>query len=176
MNKLNVLFLKIVPFLFLFISSILFSQTVIVSGEVVDDKGDALPGVSIIVEGTTNGVETDFDGNYVININTPNAVLLFSYLGFETQKIKISDQKKINVILKESADQLDEIRIVAFSKQKKNSVIGSMTSIKASELKQPTSNITNALAGKISGLISYQRSGEPGQDNAAFFIRGVTTF
>ena len=176
MNKLNVLFLKIVPFLFLFIPSILFSQTVIVSGEVVDDKGDALPGVSIIVEGTTNGVETDFDGNYVININTPNAVLLFSYLGFETQKIKISDQKKINVILKESADQLDEIRIVAFSKQKKNSVIGSMTSIKASELKQPTSNITNALAGKISGLISYQRSGEPGQDNAAFFIRGVTTF
>lgn len=176
MNKLNVLFLKIVPFLFLFIPSILFSQTVIVSGEVVDDKGDALPGVSIIVEGTSKGAETDFDGNYVININTPNAVLIFSYLGFETQKIKVLDQKKINIILKESADELDEIRIVAFSKQKKNSVIGSITTIKASELKQPTSNITNTLAGKISGLISYQRSGEPGQDNAAFFIRGVTTF
>ena len=77
MNKSTVLFLKIVPFLFLFIPSILFSQTVIVSGEVVDDKGDALPGVSIIVEGTTNGAETDFDGNYVININTPNASLHF---------------------------------------------------------------------------------------------------
>jgi TonB-linked SusC/RagA family outer membrane protein len=176
MNKLTVLFLKIVPILFLVIPSILVSQTVIVSGEVVDEKGEALPGVSIIVEGTTNGAETDFDGNYVINITTPNAVLQFSYLGFETQKIKVLDQKKINVILKESANQLDEIRIVAFSKQKKNSVIGSMTSIKASELKQPTSNITNTLAGKISGLISYQRSGEPGQDNAAFFIRGVTTF
>jgi len=176
MNKLTVLFLKIILFLCLFFPSILLSQTVIVSGEVVDEKGDALPGVSIIVEGTTNGAETDFDGNYVINITTPNAVLQFSYLGFETQKIKVLDQKKINVILKESSDQLDEIRIVAFSKQKKNSVIGSMTSIKASELKQPTSNITNTLAGKISGLISYQRSGEPGQDNAAFFIRGVTTF
>ena len=176
MNKLTVLFFKIIPFLCLFFPSILVSQTVLVSGEVVDEKGEALPGVSIIVEGTTNGAETDFDGNYVINITTPNAVLQFSYLGFETQKIKVLDQKKINVILKESADQLDEIRIVAFSKQKKNSVIGSMTSIKASELKQPTSNITNTLAGKISGLISYQRSGEPGQDNAAFFIRGVTTF
>jgi len=65
---------------------------------------------------------------------------------------------------------------VAFSKQKKSSVIGSVTSIKVSDLKQPTANITNSLAGQISGLISYQRSGEPGADNAAFFIRGVTTF
>ena len=176
MNKIITFFLKLVPILLLFVTTISNSQTVIVSGEVVDQSGSSLPGVSVIVEGTTNGAETDFDGKYVININTPNATLIFSYLGFETQKIKVLDKKKINVILKESSDELDEIRIVAFSKQKKNSVIGSITTIKATELKQPTSNITNALAGKISGLISYQRSGEPGQDNAAFFIRGVTTF
>ena len=152
------------------------SQTVIVSGEVTDSLGNLLPGVSILVEGTTNGTTTDFDGKYAINIKTPNAILVFSYLGFETQKIKVSDQKKINVILKDGLDQLEEIQIVAFSKQKKNSVIGSITTVKVTDLKQPTANLTNSLAGQISGLISYQRSGEPGQDNAAFFIRGVTTF
>lgn len=152
------------------------SQTVIVSGEVSDSLGNLLPGVSILVEGTTNGITTDFDGKYAINIKTPNAILVFSYLGFENQKIKVLDQKKINVILKEGLDQLEEVQIVAFSKQKKNSVIGSITTVKVSNLKQPSANLTNSLAGQISGLISYQRSGEPGQDNAAFFIRGVTTF
>lgn len=176
MNKLAVLFLKILPFITLFLTTFSFSQTAIVTGEVVDSSGNYLPGVSIIVEGTTNGISTDFDGKYAINIKTSNATLVFTYLGFETQKIKVGNENRINVILKESLDQLDEIQVVAFSKQKKNSVIGSITTLKVSELKQPTSNITNALAGKISGLISYQRSGEPGQDNAAFFIRGVTTF
>lgn len=168
--------LKALPFIILFITTLTVSQTAIVTGKVADDSGNYLPGVSIFVEGTTNGISTDFDGKYAINIKTPNATLIFAYLGFETKKIKVGDKKIVNVILKESLDQLDEIQIVAFSKQKKNSVIGSITTLKVSEIKQPTSNITNTLAGKISGLISYQRSGEPGQDNAAFFIRGVTTF
>lgn len=176
MNKRTALFLKILPFLFLLITTYTFGQTVIVKGEVVDSSGNLLPGVSILVEGTTNGITTDFDGNYVINIKTPNATLIFAYLGFKTKKILVGNQKKINVILKESSDELEEIQVVAFSKQKKNSVIGSITTIKVSDLKQPTANLTNSLAGQISGLISYQRSGEPGADNAAFFIRGVTTF
>jgi TonB-linked SusC/RagA family outer membrane protein len=176
MHKLRLLFLKLLPFVFVLGATFSFSQTVIVSGEIVDVSGNYLPGVSILVEGTTSGASTDFDGKYIINLKTPNATLIFQYLGFETQKIKVGNQKKINLILKESFDQLEEIQVVAFSKQKKNSVIGSITTLKVSELKQPTSNITNTLAGKISGLISYQRSGEPGADNAAFFIRGVTTF
>ena len=146
MNKLTVLFLKLLPYVFLLGVTFSFSQTVIVSGEIVDDSGNYLPGVSILVEGTTNGASTDFDGQYVINIKTPNATLIFQYLGFETQKIKVGNQKKINLILKESADQLDEVQVVAFSKQKKNSVIGSITTLKVSELKQPTSNITNTLS------------------------------
>jgi TonB-linked SusC/RagA family outer membrane protein len=176
MNKLTALFLKLVPVLFYFSTALSFSQTVIISGEVVDGSGNLLPGVSILVEGTTNGTTSDFDGKYVINIKTENATLLFAYLGFKPQKVKVDNQKKINVILIESEDQLEEIQIVAFSKQKKNSVIGSITTVKVGDLKQPTSNLTNSLAGQISGLISYQRSGEPGADNAAFFIRGVTTF
>jgi len=102
-----------------FFSFSLFSQTVIVSGEIVDVSGNYLPGVSILVEGTTSGASTDFDGKYIINIKTPNATLIFQYLGFETQKIKVGNQKKINLILKESFDQLEEIQVVAFSKQKK---------------------------------------------------------
>jgi len=176
MNKLRVFFLKLLLFVFILGANFSFSQTVIVLGEVVDNIGNFLPGVSVLVEGTTNGTSTDFDGKYVLNIKKPNATIVFAYLGFESKKIKVGNQKKINIILKESFDQLEEIQVVAFSKQKKNSVIGSITTLKVSELKQPTSNITNTLAGKISGLISYQRSGEPGADNAAFFIRGVTTF
>ena len=169
------LFLKFVQFYLFFFAFSLFSQSII-KGEISDNYGNPLPGVAIIVEGTKNGVDSDFDGKYVINVKIPNATLVFSYLGFETKKVKIEGQKIINVILQESSDQLEEIQVVAFSKQKKSSVIGSVTSIKVSDLKQPTANITNSLAGQISGLISYQRSGEPGADNAAFFIRGVTTF
>ena len=176
MNKITALFLKLLPFVFVLGTTFSFSQTRIVSGEVVDNTGNFLPGVSVLVEGTNNGASTDFDGKYVLNIKTPNATIIFAYLGYESKKIKVANQNKINVILKESFDELEEIQVVAFSKQKKNSVIGSITTLKVSELKQPTSNITNTLAGKISGLISYQRSGEPGADNAAFFIRGVTTF
>ena len=120
MNKSAALFLKLVTFLLLCFTSIANSQTVLVSGKVVDNTGSPLPGVSIIVEGTSTGAETDFDGMYVINIKTPKAILVFTYLGFESQKIKVLDQKKINVILKERSDELEEIRIVAFSK---NSII-----------------------------------------------------
>lgn len=169
------LFLKGIFFALILFTGAVFSQSII-KGEVNDSSGNPLPGVAIMVEGSSNGTDTDFDGKYVINVKKANATLIFSYLGFETKKIKIGNQKIINVILKESASKLDEIQIVAFSKQKKTEVVGSVTSIKVADLKQPTANITNSLAGQISGLIAYQRSGEPGADNAAFFIRGVTTF
>ena len=118
MKKRTALFLKVLPFLFLLITTFTFGQTVIVKGEAVDSSGNLLPGVSVLVEGTTNGITTDFDGKYVINIRTLNATLIFSYLGFETKKITVGEQKIINVILKESLDELGGIQVVAFSKQK----------------------------------------------------------
>jgi hypothetical protein len=148
MNVYKKLSLKLVQSFIVLYALTLFSQSII-KGEINDNLGNPLPGVSIIVEGTTNGTETDFDGKYVINVKKANAILVFSYLGFETKKVKVGNQKIINVILKESADQLDEVQIVAFSKQKKTSVIGSVTSIKVTDLKQPTANITNSLAGQI---------------------------
>ena len=146
-----------------------------IKGKVVDGDGKPLPGVTIIIVGTTRGVITDGDGNYSI-VAAPTDKLVFSFVGMESQVIEVGDQNTIKIKLKENTESLEEVTIVAFGKQKKESVIGSITTIKPAELKIPSSNLTTALAGKVAGLISYQRSGEPGQDNGEFFIRGVTTF
>jgi TonB-linked SusC/RagA family outer membrane protein len=126
--------------------------------------------------GSTNGTITSIDGKYAISNLNENDSLRFSYVGFNNQVIKVGRQTIINVVLLESASALEEVQVVAFQTQKKNSVIGSINTVNPTELKIAPTNLTNALAGKIAGVISYQRSGEPGQDNAEFFIRGVTSF
>lgn len=146
-----------------------------VTGRVIDETGEPLPGVAIQVEGTPRGVTTDIDGTFSIEVKNTDK-LSFSYLGMETQTLQVAGKKELIVTLKVKADELDEVTIVAFAKQKKESVVSSITSVKPSELKVPSSNLTTALAGRIAGVIAYQRSGEPGRDNTDFFIRGVTTF
>ena len=160
----------------LLICSGLIAQQHIVSGEIVDGAGVQLPGVTVIESGTSNGSVSDLDGKYVLNVSNKDASIIFSYLGFKTVTISVNNQRYINIILEEDFEELDDVQVVAFQKQKRNSVIGSISTIKPAELQQPTSNFTAGLAGKLAGVISYQRSGEPGQDNAQFFIRGVTTF
>ena len=162
-------------FIILF-SNIIYAQSILVTGKVVDKQGQPLPGVTIQIEGTTSGTSTTFEGNYALKANDKNDVLKFSYIGFESQNITISDQSIVNIIMQENLESLDEVQVVAFQKQKKNSVIGSINTINPSELKIPSSNLTNSLAGRMAGMISYQTSGEPGADNAQFFIRGVTSF
>ncbi len=149
------------------------SQTV--RGKVTDQTGAPLPGVTITIVGTTRGVITDTDGSYSIDAK-PVDKLVFSFVGMETQTIEVGSRKAIDVILKEKTDELEEVTIVAFGKQKKESVIGSITTVSPEALKIPSSNVTTALAGNIAGIIAYQRSGEPGADNADFFVRGITTF
>lgn len=146
-----------------------------ITGTVKDEAGEPLPGVNIIVLGGTRGVATDLDGTFTISVKKTDK-LVFSYLGMEDQTIAVSGKKTLNVIMKEKTDELEEVTIVAFGKQKKESLIGSISTVKPAELKVPSSNLTTALAGRVAGMISYQRSGEPGLDNADFFIRGVTTF
>lgn len=146
-----------------------------VTGVVKDDRGEPLPGVNIIVQGSTRGVSTDIDGTYTIEVAKTDK-LLFTFIGMEDKIIPVNGRTKIDVILSEKIDELEEVTIVAFGKQKKESVIGAITTVKPAELKVPSSNLTTALAGRVAGVISYQRSGEPGLDNADFFIRGVTTF
>lgn len=145
------------------------------TGRVLDNSGVGLPGATVQIEGTTRGVSTDFDGSFVIEVMNKNK-LVVSFIGLQPQTIEVKNQTAITVVLKPQVDELDEVTVVAFAKQKKESVIGSITTVRPADLKVPSSNLTTALAGRIAGIISYQRSGEPGEDNAEFFIRGVTTF
>jgi len=146
-----------------------------VSGTVKDVNGDPIIGATVMEGGTTNGTITDFDGNFVLEV-TDGAELDISYIGYQTQKLKPQSGKLLAVTLKEDLETLDEVVVVGYGTQKKVSVTGAMASSKGSDLaKVPTANITNTLAGRLPGLISYNRSGEPGYDDAGLLIRGAST-
>lgn len=146
-----------------------------VSGTVKDVNGDPIIGATVMEGGTTNGTITDFDGNFVLEV-TDGAELDISYIGYQTQKLKTQSGKLLAVTLKEDLETLDEVVVVGYGTQKKVSVTGAMASTKGSDLaKVPTANITNTLAGRLPGLISYNRSGEPGYDDAGLLIRGAST-
>ena len=150
-------------------------QQNIVTGKVSDQQGEPLPGATIIIEGTPRGVITDADGTYSISAK-PSDKLVFSFIGMENQIVTVGNNTVIDIVLSEKIDELEEVTIVAFGRQKKESIISSIQTVKADELRVPSSNLTTAFAGKMAGVISYQTSGEPGQDNAQFFIRGITSF
>jgi len=147
-----------------------------ITGSVSDNSGDVIPGVNVGVRGTALGTVTDINGEYSISVPSDTSVLQFSFIGYETQNIVVGNRRVIAVVMKESSVEVGEVTVVAFAKQKKENVLGSIATIQPSELKVPSSNLTTAFAGRVAGLISYQQSGEPGQDNASFFIRGITSF
>lgn len=151
-------------------------QDRVVTGQITGDDGQGIPGVNVIVKGTSTGTTTDSEGNYSLNVPDGAATLVFSFIGYLSMEEPIGGRSKINVTMKADVTTLEEVTVVAFGEQKKESVVSSITTIKPSELKVPSSNLTTALAGRLSGVIAYQRSGEPGRDNAEFFIRGATTF
>ena len=153
------------------------AQGHLISGTVVDIDGVPLPGVTVLEKDSSNGVVTDLTGRYVMTSSTSSSTLVFSYLGFETKSVNIENRRVLDVILSENVESLEEVQVAfRFQKQKKNSVIGSINAIKPEELKLPSSNLTSSFAGRLAGVISYQRSGEPGADTAEFFIRGITSF
>ncbi|AXY73949.1 TonB-dependent receptor [Paraflavitalea soli] len=151
------------------------SGEIFVKGTVRSDTA-VLEGVTIAVKNSPAvAARTDAKGNYLIKVPS-NGTLLFSFVGFTTQEVDVKGEPVVNVVLKGSEKAMEEVAVVAYGTQKKKSMVGAVTTINPKELKGPTSNLTTMLAGKISGIIAYQRSGEPGRDNASFFIRGVTTF
>lgn len=153
------------------------AQTKTVQGVIFEEEtGQPLPAATVSIDGTTRGVITDLDGSFEISGVKPTDKLKIEFVGKETQVIEVGDRKNIMVKLKDMANELEGTTIVAFGKQKKESVIGSISTIDVATLKVPSSNLTTALAGNVAGVIAYQRSGEPGQDNADFFVRGITTF
>jgi TonB-linked SusC/RagA family outer membrane protein len=144
-------------------------------GKVVDNAGEPLIGALIEEAGSKRKTTTDIDGFFELDNVKTGSRFLVSYLGMKSYGFQFQG-KELSIILEPKAENLSEVTVVAYATQKKESVLASITTIKPSDLKVPSSNLTTALAGRISGLISYQQSGEPGNDNAEFFIRGVTTF
>lgn len=145
-----------------------------VVSKILDEMRLPVSGATIIVKGTTRGVITDIDGAFEIEVKTTD-ILQISFIGYDPLEIPVGKVGQV-INLKPKVDELDEVTVVGFAKQKKESVIGAISTVKPASLKVPSSNLTQALGGNIAGIISYQASGEPGQDNANFFVRGVTTF
>lgn len=145
-------------------------------GTISDTGGDPLPGATVQIAGSTKGVIADVDGKFEFDECPVGSKLVISYVGMETLEVKYNGEKELKFVMEAKADELEEVSIVAFAKQKKESVLASISTVKPAELKIPSSNLTTAFAGRVAGLISYQQSGEPGKDNASFFIRGITTF
>jgi TonB-linked SusC/RagA family outer membrane protein len=145
-----------------------------VTGVVTDVDNEPLPGVSVVVEKSPRGVTTDVDGTYQIDVKASDK-LTFSYLGFEPQTIEVGTNTQLNIILKEKGNLLDEVTVVAYGYQKKESVIGAISTVNTADLNVPIGKLSNAFAGQIPGVIAIQRSGEPGS-SSEFWIRGLATF
>lgn len=152
------------------------SQQKTVTGKVTDAAGVALPGVSVVVKGTTNGTITDANGNYSLSNASTNATLLFSFVGMKTQEISIAGKSSINVTLTEDAIGLEEVVAVGYGTQKKVTTSGSIVNTTGETLrKSPVTNVSNSLIGRLPGVTAINKSGEPGSDGATIQIRGGNT-
>ncbi|WP_209282341.1 TonB-dependent receptor [Flavobacterium sp. XN-5] len=147
----------------------------IVTGKVVDETGFPLAGVTVGVKGSPIATVTKEDGTFTIEVPAKSSRLIISFIGMATQEVAVSSNP-ITVILKGSDEQLDDVVVVGYGKQKKEQIVGAVSTVKGQDLKFPTRNLTNNIAGQVSGLLAIQRSGEPGYDNSEFWIRGISTF
>ncbi|MEX2593937.1 MAG: TonB-dependent receptor [Anditalea sp.] len=148
---------------------------VTVTGTVTDTNGEPIPGVTVSVPGTTIGTATDLDGKYVLSV-PEGTTLAFSFIGFETRSIAVGDRSVIDVILNEDMASLDEVVVVGYGTQKKETLTGSIVSVDGDALQRsPSPNISNSLAGRLPGLVVVTRTGEPGNDASLLRIRGVNT-
>jgi TonB-linked SusC/RagA family outer membrane protein len=144
---------------------------------VVSDANGPLPGVNVQIKGTTTGTVTDFDGKYTISINSKNAVLVFSYVGYTTKEVAAGTNTTVNIILEEDTAKLDEVVVVGYTTRKRGELTGSVSTINSAEI-ESTSNkdVAKSLAGKVSGLIISDRGGYPGSnDDITLLIRGKST-
>jgi len=148
-----------------------------ISGKVTDANGQPLVGVTVSEKGTSNATITDVNGSYKISVDDKKSALVFRYVGFVQQEITVGDQLFINVTLAELNADLNEVVVVGYTTQKRSEVTGAISAVKGSDLAQaPVDNISNSLAGRVSGLIARQSvGGQPGNDNTTFSIRGVNT-
>ena len=145
------------------------------TGVVYDDADEPVVGATVMVKGTTNGASTNLDGRFSL-VNVPHgSVITVSYIGCEPQEA-VWEGQSLRIVMKSASTDLDEVVVVGYGTQKKVSVTGSIASTKGADIaKVPSINMTNTLAGRLPGLVSYNRSGEPGYDDAGLLIRGAST-
>ncbi len=153
------------------------SQRVTITGTVIDAvNNESLIGATIAIEGTTEGVITDIDGRFAITLDKGRNILV-SFVGYTTQKIQISDQKDLLVALQPTVESLEGVVVVGYATQRKESVVGAITQVGSEDLANTgVSNITQAISGKLSGVVTFMNSGRPGEDDASILIRGRSSW
>jgi TonB-linked SusC/RagA family outer membrane protein len=169
---------------YLFILSLLWlfttaasAQGVPLSGRVVGETGSALPGVTVLVKGTTHGTTTDADGHYTLPVTADHKTLIVSFIGYQTQEVPINNRTTINITLVPDTKALEEVVVIGYGVQKKANLTGSVASVTGQTLAaRPAPNAANLLQGRVTGLQVTQPSAEPGRDNPNFLIRGRGTF
>lgn len=149
----------------------------VITGKVKNEKGEPLEGVSINVKGKTTGTVTNALGEFSLDVPV-NTVLVFSHIGYRLQEVMIIDnQPPLDIILlEEQGATADSVVVVGFATQKKTTVVSSVSTVQGEDLRFGGRNLSNNLQGQLAGIISFQRSGEPGYDNATFWIRGISTY
>ncbi|MEC3880685.1 TonB-dependent receptor [Parapedobacter sp. 10938] len=148
----------------------------VITGRVTDEEGTPLEGVTVAVKNSTLLVTTDADGDYRIELPSRNHTLIFSIIGFATQEIRVAAPGTVNVALKTEVSGLDEVVVVGYGTQRVGTITGSVATVKGETLtKAPAINLSNAMVGRLPGLVAVTRSGEPGSDNSTFRIRGANT-
>lgn len=147
-----------------------------VIGLLTDVDGNPVIGATVSIKGTTYGVTTDIDGKYILNNINEGDVINFRYIGYNTEEKTYKGEKNINIRMTESSVGLEDVVVIGYGQQKKESVVSSLNTIGTAELNVKQRNLRNALAGQIAGVIAVQRSGEPGNDAAAFYIRGQSSY
>ena len=147
-----------------------------VTGKVIDSHGEEVIGATVTEVGTKNATVTDFDGNYSITVGA-NATLHISFIGYKDVDVKVNGRSVVNVTMSDDAQALEEVVVVGYGQQKKESVIGAISQVSSKDLlSTPAANVSQAIAGKIPGVITSQTSGAPGADDAKIYIRGRATF
>ena len=147
-------------------------------GSVIDGKtSEPIIGANVVVKGDkTRGAATNMDGSFQLNV-APGETLIISYLGYKTKEMKVGKQAVMEVTLSEDASAIGEVVVTAFGTgQKKATVTGAIQTVRPGDLVVPAANLSTSFAGRLSGVIAYQRSGEPGSNGANFYIRGISTF
>lgn len=154
------------------------AQSHAVSGTVISQTDNRpIPGVTVLVEGTVIGTTTDSEGNYTLALPASASAITFSFIGYDTKRVPADQPLLLKVVtLVERTETLDDVVVVGFGIQKKESLVGAVQSVKPSSLKLSSTNLSSSFAGKIAGVIAVQSSGEPGADGANFWIRGIATF